>query len=259
MEAINQPAVPRAQRMRTFGKESPGRRQDARAGFQLLAAPLTLVLPIGDPEMPLPQRLKPLPQTPGTLGDQRGHRREPGAGARRALRGPLPAARPTVQRPFAQPRQPAPQRRVRRCVLTRRPHRAAQPWSLWIGVDVATAEMLDHRQGETLEGQQFAGQDAKPCPAASAAGQNHPPHLRNQGSASALLHNDTALNPTARENQRADRLALGAENLSPDAFAFDSDGAQFIIGDGNGDRYESGIGVSVSGGAGVAAPAPPHK
>jgi len=277
MEAFDQPAVPRAHRTRAFGKESAGRRQDARAGFQLLAASLTLVLPIGDPEVPLPQRRQTLPQTPGALGDQRGHRREAGlpagapacagtadraqagAGARRALRGPLPATRPTVQRPFAQPRQPAPQRRVRRCVFAHRPHRAAQPGPLRIGIDVAAAEPLDDRQGKALEGQQFAGQHPHPSPTAPATGQNHRPHLRHQGAAFALLHNDTALNPTARKNQGADRLALRTKNLIPDALAFDSDGAQFIIGDGNGDRYESGIGVSVSGGAGVAAPAPPHK
>jgi hypothetical protein len=64
-------------------------------------------------------------------------------------------------------------------------------------------------------------------------------------------HHDAALNPTAREDQGADRHALGAGNVCTDAFAFDSAGVQCIIRDGNRDRYRLGIGVSVSGGAGV--------
>lgn len=245
MEAFDQPTVPLAQRVRAVRKELAGRRQDPSAAFQLLPPSLALVLPVRELEVPLPQGMQPLIQALGALGNQRANRWKP-------------AARPTVQRPLAQTSQPSPQRRMRGGILAHRPDCAAQPWPLRVRIHVPATEVFDHRQGEALEREQFPGQDPKPCPASFTTGQGKPPVLRIESPAFAP-HHDAALNPTAREDQGADRHALGAGNVCTDAFAFDSAGVQCIIRDGNRDRYRLGIGVSVSGGAGGFAPAPPHK
>jgi hypothetical protein len=64
--------------------------------------------------------------------------------------------------------------------------------------------------------------------------------LREQG-AVFIPDDDATRHPTARVNQCADRLTLGAGNFRADAFAFDSNGAKLIISDGNRNRYVSGM------------------
>lgn len=240
MEAVDQPTLPRTQRMAGFRKQSAGRRQDPGATCQLLAAPFAVVLPVRQREVPLPELAQTLTQALGRLGDQRRNRWQRGAGSRRLPGGAISSARPAVQCPLAQPRQPAPQRRMRRCVPPQPPHRAPQPRPVRVRIDVAPTGLLDDRQTEALERQQFSRQHAQPGPAAPATGQRKLPLLRDQG-AVFIPDDDATRHPTARVKQGADRLTLGAGNFRADAFAFDSNGAKRIISDGNRNRYVSGM------------------
>jgi len=200
--------------MKWLGQEVSGGCQYPRTGFQLLAPLLALVLPSGDRQVLLPEPVRHRAESPVAFGDQRRSRRQRTIGRDRPHRA-------VIQRPFPQPGQPSPQRRMHWPIRPDATHYAPQSRPRRVRIGVAGTGRLNNRQGETLEGKQLARQHTDARLAVRAAGQRNAQDLSAERSALRSQHR-TTLNGPRRVNQRPYCVAPRANEFGVDVFALDS-------------------------------------
>jgi len=228
IEAGLQPALPRCPGVGGLRKEPAGRLEKPGASPQLLAALGAAVLARRDRLRLGPARQHVAAQTRGTFGDQGSH----GGPERVPIQPP--------KRPGAQATQPAVQGGRMRMACAQARDRLAQAFGGSVRGGVGRAGRLDHRPRVTLEGRDLQGQDAEASAADGAAAQRHRRRTRLDAATARPVR--PPRHPTGSVDQRPDRPACQTPNLGANRFAFDGNGPQGIIrdGDGNGDRLLSG-------------------